>query len=276
MASVLADLTEVSAVGSAVIATLVQKEAQMKATLLPTVLNASAFDVPGAKSVSLGKANSLTAERKTENTAVEHQALTFGGDVLTFGQPLYVSSLVSAVSVSQTPIALKNEYINRFSTAMARKMDALIAAALVKSANDAQFTGTSNLLITKKDIAKASAALDKAGVELADRFLAIPPDQKAEIYTLLDTNFGKQELISNGIIGTVYGFNVVVSNAFNSGTEAVAYSRDHVGYIARPQEFKEVWDHDHLSYAWQVFGEFACGQLSGGAFGYYMDETAVE
>lgn len=91
---------------------------------------------------------------------------------------------------------------------------------------DGSFDATASESNTKEVILEARQELSSADVPNGDRFLAVSPEISTRILEVIgdrETSTG-DNAFSNAVLGSLYGFTIVESNALDGGT-AVAYHR---------------------------------------------------
>lgn len=224
MADAITGSTDVSSVGQAAVAELVQRNLIAKSKLLGTVYNVSSLAMPGDKSVALPKMTNFTVTKKTSETAVDAAQLTYSVDTITFDQQAVVQWLVEKRAALQSKVALANMNFQRAVEAHAKQVDTDIHAALIAGVSAAApdhivaFAGAS---FAQADITNARYLLDAQEVPEDNRFLAINP---AEEKLLLDddnfidaSKYGSARPIQNGEIGMIYGSSVIKTTVVTSG-----------------------------------------------------------
>ena len=274
-------VTETVATSIDVVSAIMQKELIQNSVLLGTVSDYSAWVLPGANTVKVPRAGSFTAADKSENTASTTQALTFATDSIELNKHKHIVALLEDIAREQAAVDVEAVYVERMASAMAKQVEADIAAALVKAANDIQLSGTSNLVLTASDIVDARRKLDDQLVPQGDRFLAVPPAQEAamlKIDSFIDASkYGSNDPIINGEIGRVYGFRVIKTTSLASDTEFVAYHRSHVAF-ARQNEVKfekQRADLTKLGDNLSISMLYGVKHLDSGNRAVYADETAT-
>lgn len=200
--------TQLVATKQDLIAALVQKELKFMAKLLPTITDVSPFAVKGSKSVSFPTAGSFTVENRATATAGTIQDLTFASETLNLDQRLYVGWLVDSVDEYQSNVDVQAEYVKRAASAHARKIDELILSTLDAASGYNQTGGIdqSKILLARKWLLKNQADISACTLVVSPEgesdLLAIPEFIRADAY-------GSSN-IPSGVIGRVYGFNVMV------------------------------------------------------------------
>lgn len=274
-------VTEISATTQNIIAALVQKELIENGVIYNSISDFSSWLRPGAAQVSIPRFGSFSVSAKSENTASTGQKLTAAADaiVLTLN---HVWGQIEDAARYESIIDLDAVYMERMASAMANKIEATLEDAVIKTANDIQLSGASNLIITKADIVGAIEDLDNAKVPQSDRYLLISPAQKAAMLNIDDfvlaCEVGNSNAISKGAFGQILGLNVIMTTQFASASEACVYHKSHVGFVLDPSSYK--FEKKRASLAdladeLSLCARFGAKQLDSGNRGIYIDETAT-
>lgn len=201
--------TQLVATKQDLIAALVQKELKFQAKLLPTITDVSPFAVKGSKSVSFPTAGSFTVENRATATAGTIQDLTFAAEQLLLDQRLYVGWLVDSVDEYQANVDVQAEYVKRAASAHARKIDELILSTLDAASGYNQTGG-----IDQTKILNARKFLLKNQADISACTLVVSPEGEADILAIPEfvraDAYGSNGNIPSGVIGRIYGFNVMV------------------------------------------------------------------
>lgn len=224
MADAITGSTDVSSVGQAAIAALVQRNLIAKSKLLGTVWNLSELAMPGDKSVSIPKMSNFTVVKKTSETPVDAAQLTYTVDTIDFDQQAVVQWLIEKRASLQSKVALAEMNFQRAVEAHAKQVDTDIHAALIAGVSAAApdhivaFAGASFAAV---DCSNARLLLDQQDVPEDNRFFAVNP---AEEKTLLDdssfidaSKYGSSRPIQNGEIGMIYGAPVIKTTVVTAG-----------------------------------------------------------
>jgi hypothetical protein len=220
------------------IASVVQRELEFQAKLLPTVTNVSQFAVPGAKSISFPKLSSFTVNSRAFGAADTEQVLTDTFDQLLLDQNKIVSWIVDAKDDVQTTIGAQAENAKRAAAAHARDIDTNIVSVIEAAGRTDWGVATGD--ITRDIILDMMEGyLDAEGVE-SDAVLVVGNDQHKALLKISEFTehqiYGPNDAIRGGQIGTVYGMPVIrrsglaASTYYIYGKEAVA-----AGFQAGPQ-----------------------------------------
>lgn len=121
--------------------------------------------------------------------------------------------------------------------AVARGMEDQLAAEMNALAAEDSFALNASEADTEARILEAAEMLDDADVDPDDRFFAISPAIKTRVLSVPKfvrvNESGSNEALRRGIIGDLYGFTFVVSNALTGGT-ALAYHKSSFGFAMFP------------------------------------------
>jgi len=101
-------------------------------------------------------------------------------------------------------------------------------------AADSSFALSGSDTDTENAIIAASETLDSNNAPAGDRYLAVSPQIKSRILKILDAadKAGDASALRRAVIGQLYGFTVVASNALTAGT-ALAYHRSGFAFANR-------------------------------------------
>lgn len=274
-------VTETVATSIDVVAAILQQELIQQGVLINCVTDYSAWVLPGANTVKVPRAGSFTAGNKVENTASSLSHLTFATDDIELNVYKHIVAELEDVAREQAAIDVEAVYVERMASAMVVAIEASIAGVLVKTANDIQLTGTSNLVLTKADIISARKFLDDKKCPASDRFLVVSPAQEAAMLGISEfvdaSKYGSAEPILNGEIGRVLGFRVVKTTSLASDSEFIAFHRSHVAFARQqsPKFEKARASLTKLADELSLSIRYGVKQLDSGNRACYADETAT-
>lgn len=200
------------------IASVVQRELEFKAKLLPTVTNVSQWAIPGAKSISFPKLSSFSVNDRAFGAADTEQNLTDTVDQILLNQNKIVSWIIDASDDVQTTIGAQAELAKRAASAHARDMDDEIVAVL-----EADGTATTTAGAISRDIIlEMREALFDAEAEEDSLVLVVGNDSETNLlkideFTRHDV-YGPNEAIRAGRLGTVYGMPVIRRSGLAANT----------------------------------------------------------
>jgi hypothetical protein len=202
-----------------------------RALVLPnTVLRipGGAYDGPNGGTVALRVRDYLAArEQVTPGTQITWDSLS---EVIV---NVAVEHIYSATKVTDEDMTLSIvdfglQVIDPQAEGVARRAEDNLATVMNDLAADASFDATASAADTEARILEARQALTEADVPAGDRFFAVSPDIATRIlkvpnFVRVDES-GSDQALRNAVIGKLYGFTFVESNALTPGT-AVAYHR---------------------------------------------------
>ena len=214
----MADAISTPGLSMELIAAAVQKELQFKAKLASKITDVSQFAEPGLNQISFPKLSSFTVVNRAAGSAGDATALTDSKDTMDLNFNAYVSWVIDSKSKIQTRIDAEIENAVRAASAQGRYVDTQIVA----EAETVGFaTTTAGASITRDIILEMQEALWKNDADMDAVSLWLPPSQrtallKIEEFTRADA-YGSSN-IPGGVIGSVFGVPVVVTNAITSAS----------------------------------------------------------
>lgn len=121
--------------------------------------------------------------------------------------------------------------------AVARRAEDELASAMNALASDDTFAASASDSDTIATLLAARQALGDANVPAGDRFLAVSSDIATRLLSVEGfrsvEQAGSSDALRDAVIGRLYGFTIVESNALTAGT-AVAYHRSGFVFANRP------------------------------------------
>lgn len=215
------------------ITSLVQRELKAQSKLLPFISDFSGFAGKGVKSVSIPRLTSFTAQSRTFGAGVDATKLTDAVDTIALDKNKIVRWLEDHRDNYQSTIDFRMEASKRAATAHSRVVDEDIVTALIGGAFSFENATTSSAVITKADVLAMRAKLLKENADLSRLTLVISVDNEAAMLAI--DEFVRADAYGNsnipmGMIGTVYGVKVVVSNNASLGaTQAIMFDSESLG-----------------------------------------------
>jgi hypothetical protein len=228
--------TNVSALKTAVLSSLIQDELAIKGVLQKTITNVSEYAVKGAKSIGFPKADSFTVQNRASGQMANIQNLDFALDTMPLDQRATVAWIIDAMDEAQVALDLQGVYAVRAASAHARNIDAIIVAKMDAAAQTAS-TGAltdAGILSARKQILTNNA--DRNGLQLI-----LGPDSEA---TMLGTDkFVRYDALGvnntpivTGLLGRYYGMDTYVSNSVQPGNWYIwDKSAGAIGFQREPQ-----------------------------------------
>lgn len=190
------------------------------------------------KSLVVPYVQSAVANVKLPNTQVTLNGQTATSVTINIDQHYESSYLIEDIASIQANANLRSEFTKAAAYAIAEAIDTTILTEL-KAGSTQTAVGTFGTALTDATILSAKVKLDVAKAPSTDRTLALGPVQNGQMlaidkYVRYDA-LGTGEAIVNGKTGTIYGFDVVMSQNFPSvaGTPVqetgVAFHKDALG-----------------------------------------------
>jgi len=209
--------TELSATKQELISERAQRALIAESVFAPTFTDYSSRAVKGASQISIPKNSGLfTVENRASATAGTNQSLAFGKDTMDLNVRAHIQWVVDTDDEIESTLDVQMELVDRAAREHAKDFDVRAIAVMEAAAIEA--TGVT--------------APDQAGVlemrkillrNKADRsrlFLAISPDDEATMLAI-DPFVGADKygaaIIPQGVLGTIYGVNVVVTPSLAGG-----------------------------------------------------------
>lgn len=217
-------LTQVDATIEEIVSAKVQDVLTSKLVVVPTVMDFSSQVGPGMDRVKIPRFGNFVVATKVSGTPLTNQTQTFATDDLLLDQHKAILVTIEDIAELQAKINVTNEFINQSGRDLAAQMDQFLITQMEGSASAAApdhiiaFDTAPNL--NKADILAARALLNEANVALEDRFALLKPDQESSLmsiseFTRVDESGGSGAL-RNGMIGKLFGFDVIVSSQVGS------------------------------------------------------------
>lgn len=225
MADLITGDTQLGATKAAVIAAMVQKELAFAAKLSPLVRDVSQYAVPGAKSVSFPKLSSFTIIDRASGVAGDASVLTSSVDTMLLDINAYCAWIIDSSDLIQSSIDAELEFAGRAAAAHGRYVDTKILAEM----ETVGVATTTAGVITRDIFLEMQQALlgrnanpDQmafvCGVDSRSALLKITEFTQAQVYG--------SAVIPGGVIGSIYGTPVVVSNAISTANTYYMLDRD--------------------------------------------------
>lgn len=260
---------------SDVITSIVQRELKAQAKLLPFISDFSGFAGKGAKSVAIPRLTSFVAADRAFGAASDAVALTDAVDTIALDQNKLVAWLEDHRDNFQSQIEYRMQASARAASAHARAVDENIVTGLLAGAWSVENATGASALITKSNILSMRAKLLKEDSEVDRLTLVISVDSEAAMLDIAEfvraDAYGSSN-VPSGMIGTVYGVKVIVSNNASLGaTQAIMFDRE--GFAIAFQESVQMSEQSANEYGAlskrlvvdQVFGTGLLGDGVGSA-----------
>lgn len=203
-----------------IITALVQKELKQAAILFPLFTDVSQFAVKGAKSISFPKLTSFNVQERASGTAGDASVISSLADKLDLNIPAYIAYIIDSNDAVQTTIAFESAAAERAGSAHGRYVDTKIIAALEAYAGFEKTPETvKDLVLDAREViignqGNLGTAVLLIGTDLEKEMLKLDEFVSADKYG--SSNIG------SGVLGRVYGLNVVVHTGIPAMTAYVA------------------------------------------------------
>jgi hypothetical protein len=212
--------------------------------LLPRIKHYDQEVASFGQSVEVPFVAAAAANDKAANTQVTLNGQTATKVSILINKHKESSYIVEDILKMQAKYDLRSEFTKAAAYAIAEAIDTDILTEL-KAGSTNTAVGTFGTPLADSVVVAAKVALDTAKAPQTDRTLAVDPYQQGEMlkidkYVRYDA-LGTGKAIENGRVGTIYGFEVVMSQniPFTAGApdqhSAVAFHKDAVG-IAHQQK----------------------------------------
>lgn len=233
MADALTGKTEIDAVAEELVSMRVQEVLTSSMVVWPTLMDFSDQAGPGIDVIKIPKFGNFSVSSKSENTAVDAQINAFSADSLALSVYEVVQFLVEDMASLQSKVGIISAYIDQASKDMAAKMDLQVLTAfdagVSTSAPDhaIKYNDATNEDLEKVDILEARKLLSVANVPLSDRFAVIAPSQEKNLLNISEfvrvDEAGGSDALRNGMIGKLFGFDVLVSTQIPAANPTNSY-----------------------------------------------------
>lgn len=208
--------TELSPTKQEVITELAQRALYAASVTMPTIRDFSGRAVKGASSVSIPKKSSLfSVENRASATAGTNQAIDFGKDQMLMNVRAHLQWVIDTDDEIESTLDVQRELIEDASMAHGQEFDTRVYAEFEAAAITTTTPGDINqdvVLEMRKVLGKNKARKNMLWLHLDDTqeslMLKIDPFVSADKYG--------QAIIPEGVLGSIYGVKVVVSQVLGS------------------------------------------------------------
>lgn len=218
--------TELTATKNALIVALVQRELIAKGVVMPSLTDASAYAIKGAKSIAIPRAGSLAVEDRASAAAAALVGVTYAVDTITLNQMSTVSWVVDPQDEVESSVDVQADMAARAARAHAKNFDNLVIAGL-----EAGSTATTTVgAISKAIFLEMRQTLLAANADPGQlTFLCGPQSESAllQIGDFVQSYAYGQAVIPTGQLGKLFGVEVKVSSLITGNT---FYMFDKAGY----------------------------------------------
>jgi hypothetical protein len=239
----------VSAASLEILSKLVNLNLQRQVVMAGKVLDLSAEAVQGSKSIKIMKFGDLSVGTKADGSAVTFGTSTLSTDDLALDQYKYVAFEFERYAKLQGPALFFEELAKNAAIKLGQNFDAAIATALKAGAATGALSGG----ISQASVIKLRSTLNAAEVAPENRYLGIHPDDYATILgiaSFVDAEKYGSSNIASGVVGTLYGMQVIENTAFTAG-QLVAWQQSCMASAMQMAPTIETqFDIDNLSDKW--------------------------
>lgn len=228
--------TELVATKQELIAEIAQRALIEQSRLLSTVRDVSQFAVKGASTISFPNYTTLfSVENRASATAGANQQSTFGKDQLDLDVRAHIQWLIDSDDELESTLDVQAEYIRQASQAHAAEID----SRMITEMEAAAITTTTAGALTQDVVLEMRQILLQNKANPSQLFVAVSPAQEANLLKI-DPFVGADKygsaVIPQGVLGTIYGVNVVVSSLLGAD-QYFMYEREGlaVGFQRQPQ-----------------------------------------
>jgi N4-gp56 family major capsid protein len=264
--------TEVDAAVMEQVSQFVQAELKQRALLMPTVQN---FPAPGGiDKIKIPRAGGFTAATKAENTALTAQVITFATDDLDLDQHKAVlARLEDFANIQATPNVVQ-EILGRMASEMALAVDQHIVTCLddvSAAAPDHAIVYDNATDLKKADLLNARELLHVQNVPFEECWIGVSPANEASLLAVDDfvqaDKYGRPDGLQRGVLGTLYGARVIMSNVFDDA-KTLVWHPTHCAF-AMQQEIRFETDRDLPNVATEYLSSaiYGCKVLDSGKRG---------
>jgi hypothetical protein len=177
------------------------------------------------------------------STALSWQALTSAQKMLIIDKAKSFAFAIDSVDMAQNNPKVMAEAMTRAAYAIADEIDQDIAEAIVDGSGNIVTAQTVSSATVLGLIATMARRLDEDNVPQSDRFLVVPPFIHQDLVESFSGGISSTAVpkifdngvITNGFVGSVYGFNVLMSNNCHtsSGTIISGFHRSACTYAGQ-------------------------------------------
>lgn len=239
MANANIGITETTATSLALVSNMVQSFLIQDSVLLDKVADYSSLAVAGAASIKIPRSTGFSVLDKSENTtALLQDDGSLAADTITLNKHKYVQFLVEDYAEVESSVNAANVFIQNATKNMALQLDkdiivALKAASAATPTHKIKYIDTATNVIARGDILKARELLAIQNVPVRECYIAVSPSKEAQLLNIADfidaSKFGSAEAIQNGVIGRIYGMNVIIHNELTND-ETLVWHKSAVGF----------------------------------------------
>jgi hypothetical protein len=243
--------TQVDAASLEILSQLVNLNLQRALAMPGKLIDLSSEAVGGVDKIKIRKFGDLAVGTKAPSTPVTYGISTLSVAELELNQHKYVAFLMEEFAKVQGPQAFMQELAQNASVKLAQNYDKYLID-VVRGGATADSLATP-ATIAKADFIELRKLMDAANVPQMDRFVGLHPDNYAQV--LAEASFVEADKmgvsnIPSGVVGMVFGFQVMVNTGFVAG-ELVGWHKDcAAGAIQLSPSIRTQYDPDELGDKW--------------------------
>lgn len=244
MADVIIGSAQTAATKMDLIVDMAQKSLKEKALFSNYFTDVSPFAKKGMKSISFPKLSEFTVGERASGGTLDAQAITSTVDTLDLNVPAYVKWIIDPNDEIQSTLQWELETVQKASSAQGRYFDLKIRSMILAEAAEVSAIGG----ISRDKVLEMREYLKKNEADLGQVVLFVAPSEmtnllKIEEFSKADV-YG-QAVIPNGVIGKVFGIQVVEHNLLEDG-EFVMAEKGAIAYgFQKAPAYGEQSDLDH-------------------------------
>jgi len=218
---------QVDAASLEILSSLVNLNLQRSLVMPGKLIDLSSEAVGGVDKIKIRKFSDLAVGTKAANTPVAFGISTLAVDELNLDQHKYVAFLMEEFAKIQGPQAFMEELAQNAAIKLGQTYDKYLIDAIRGGATaDGLATAA---VVAKADFIELRKLMDAANVPQMDRYVGIHPDNYAQV--LAEASFVEADKIGGpgnipmGVVGMVFGFQILVNTGFVAG-ELVGWHKD--------------------------------------------------
>lgn len=245
--------TQVDAASLEILAGMVNLNLQRALVMPGKLIDLSSEAAPGVDKIKVRKFGDLAVGTKVASTDVTFGISTLSTDDLNLDQHKYVAFLMEEFAKIQGPQAFLGELAANAAIKIAQDYDQYLITTV--DAGAATGSLATPATIAKADFITARKLLDLQNVPQMGRYVGINPEDYADV--LAESSFVEADKmgVSNipmGVVGQVFGFNVIVNTGFAAG-QLLGWHQDcAAGAMQMSPSIRTVYDVDALGDKWVI------------------------
>lgn len=220
--------TDLLATKNDLITSQVQRQLISKAVTMPTISDKSAWAGKGSKSIEFPRGGDFTVQSRATTAEATLDNVTYATDSITFLRPRTVAYLVDDADELQSTVGVQSDLAIRAGKGLAKDFDTLVIAGIEAAAAATTTVGA----ITKDIVLEMRESLLSAEADMGALTLLVGPDSERTLLSIAEfvepDRYGSAR-IPSGVLGTLYGVNVVMSTQI-AATTYYMYEKEGYGF----------------------------------------------